>query len=48
MLYNRKYRDVTGDYYTEEQYYRAKDDEYINQYSNIDKVYPISKNGLVQ
>ena len=48
MLYNRKYRDVTGDYYTEEQYYRAKDDEYMNQYSNIDKVYPISKNGLVQ
>ena len=48
IIYNRKFTDVVANKLTQEQYYRAKDDKYINQYNKIDKVYPIEKQGLVQ
>jgi len=53
MLYDRNYKDSfsykkdkTG-YANNENYYRENSEVYKNQYSKLDKVYPIYREGLV-
>jgi len=59
MLYDRDYAEVAYDDYTYEQYYRGNpkrknktdiqnSNEYKDQYSKFDKVYPVDSQGLVQ
>ena len=49
IIYNRYYTDVRAFKYTQEQKYRENNDySYKNNYSKLDKVYPVQKEGLVQ
>lgn len=48
MLFNRKYTDIVADKNTQEQYYRAKNNNYQEQYPKMDRVYPTEEKGLVQ
>ena len=58
MLFDRKYTDVMADKYTNEQYYRGNPrrrnsenvdtTDYTDQYSKLDRVYPVDSQGLVQ
>ena len=49
ILYDRKYTDVAASKLTMEQRYRsANNSDYTDQYSKIDKVYPVEQDGLVR
>ena len=59
MLFDRYYTDIVADKYTNEQYYRGNPNrqngerltnstQYTDQYSKLDRVYPIESQSLVQ
>mgnify|MGYP007012504541 CR=1 FL=1 len=57
-MFDRKYTDVMADKYTNEQYYRGNPrrrnsenvdtTDYTDQYSKLDRVYPVDSQGLIQ
>ena len=48
MLYDRKFTDVIATKLTHEQHYRSSDSKYTDQYTKIDRVYPVYQPNLVR